>query len=484
MSSDPDVTVPEDVLVVGATTAGVDVLDALRARGYRGRLRLLSAAAPAADEGCSDPARLCAGPGLPGGAVLQVAPRPEDLGAHHLHGDRAVGFHVASRTVRTAAGQELSPDAVVFAVGSRAPSTGRLGDLRGVGGVRVVHTLRRARELRAVIDPDSRWVVAGDGLFAVEVAAMVRQGGAHVTVVTHQSTPVEQQLGSAAAAVLQSLHERHGVRFSCGRAVERITQYAERATGVLLDDGRHLVADVVVLADDPVPATQWLRATGLLVQDADAGGGADGTAIGCDAGGRAAAGVYAVADAARWYHPGLRRGLRLPGRIDVQEQADVVAANVLGGREQHAPLPTWSSRQFGTVISVLGLPPVDAQVDVVESVTGEDGFVAVLSDGGTPRAVIGWNAPERAESHRGVLLPAFAPASTSGSRSGPERDGRVGPGGARARSTASPGGSASSQLLPGTGSGADHGADQAGDRGAGGGDRLPRPRGSAGVEAS
>ena len=49
VSFDPNVTIPEDVLVVGATIAGLDVLDALRARAYHGRLRLLRAEASETD---------------------------------------------------------------------------------------------------------------------------------------------------------------------------------------------------------------------------------------------------------------------------------------------------------------------------------------------------------------------------------------------------------------------------------------------------
>ncbi|MFE7488609.1 FAD-dependent oxidoreductase, partial [Kitasatospora sp. NPDC057541] len=70
-------------------------------------------------------------------------------------------------------------------------------------------------------------------------------------------------------------------------------------------------ADAVVIAVGSLPATDWLRGSGLPLDDG----------IVCDPRCRAADHVYAAGDVARWWHPGQGRTVRLENRSNAAEQA-------------------------------------------------------------------------------------------------------------------------------------------------------------------
>ena len=96
-----------------------------------------------------------------------------------------------------------------------------------------------------------------------EVAAAASTLGCEVTVVEPLGTPLERAVGRALGAEVQRRHETHGVRFVLGRTVAAVEGDAEGATGLLLDDGRAVAADVVVEAVGSTPSTGWLGGQGL-----------------------------------------------------------------------------------------------------------------------------------------------------------------------------------------------------------------------------
>ncbi|WP_326616342.1 FAD-dependent oxidoreductase [Streptomyces decoyicus] len=148
-------------------------------------------------------------------------------------------------------------------------------------------------------------------------------------------------------AVLTQLHGEHGVRLRLGAAVDSVTRNGDRATGVRLATGEVLSAEVVVVAIGARPVTDWLEYSGLTLGDG----------IECDAYCRAASGIYAVGDVASWHHEGLRRRLRLENRTNATEQAQTVAANILGAERPYTPTPYFWTDQYAAKLQVHGLRP-------------------------------------------------------------------------------------------------------------------------------
>ncbi|MEU4442392.1 FAD-dependent oxidoreductase [Actinosynnema sp. NPDC050801] len=389
-------TTPSDVLVVGASAAGLATVEALRRKGFTGGLTLLGDEVHPPYDRPPLSKQVLAGTWEPERARLRGQDALDALGATFVPGDPAVSLDVPGRGVRTAAGNVLRADAVVIATGVRART---LPDQAGLGGVHVLRTVGDAVALRAELLTAARLVVVGDGVLGAEVAATARGLGLDVTLAGPQPAPLAAQLGPLASGLLADLHTGHGVRLRLGAAVLGLTGQGGRVTGVRLDTGDVLPADVVVVALGAVPNTDWLLGSGLRIDDG----------VVCDARCRAAEGIYAVGDVARWHHERLGASLRLENRTNATEQAGVVADNVLGAERSYVPVPYFWTDQFDARLQVFGVLPAGAEVSVVDGDVTARRFVALHRLGGEPVGVLGWNMPKQARRHRQHLLGGSRP---------------------------------------------------------------------------
>ncbi|WP_327668862.1 MULTISPECIES: FAD-dependent oxidoreductase [unclassified Streptomyces] len=401
---------PSDVLVVGASAAGLAVTESLRRKGYRGRITLLGEEEGAPYDRPPLSKQVLAGTWEAERTQLRTRDVLDALDAELVLGERAVALDADTRTVRTESGAELRAEAVVLATGLHARrlpglsgakgATGAKGTT-GVTGVHVLRTLDDAGRLREELLKAERVVVVGDGVLGAEIAATARLMGADVTLTGPQTAPMQAQLGNDIAQRLAVLHTEHGVRLRPDTLVDGLETADGRVTGVRPVDGETLPADLVVTAVGSTPATDWLTGSGLELRDG----------VECDSRCRAADGIYAAGDVARFHHEGLGRSLRLENRTNATEQAMLVAANILGEDRAYSPVPYFWTDQLGVKIQVYGLPTPTATVHIVEGDTEQGRFVAqYLDDEGRPIAVLGWNMPKQARQHRQALLGRYAPA--------------------------------------------------------------------------
>jgi NAD(P)H-nitrite reductase large subunit len=389
---------PSSILVVGASVAGLATVESLRRKGYRGGITLLGAEQHPPYDRPPLSKQVLAGTWQPEQTHLRTPSVLAELDCELILGDPAVALDVSERTVRTASGRVLRADAVVAATGV-TPRT-----LPAEGPVDRVHTVRTVDEtlaLREQLSAERCVVVVGDGVLGAEIAATARTTGAEVTLVGPQSTLMHAQLGPYMGRMLTRLHEEKGVRLLLSRPVAG-TDFTDRATyGVRLTDGALLLAPVVVAAIGCTPATTWLETSGLPLQDG----------VLCDENGRAAEGVYAVGDVARWHRPGTGTGRRLENRTNAMDQAGAVAAHLLGQSPPPLPVPYFWTDQFDARIHIHGLPSADAEFTVLEGEVHERRFVGAYQQDGRTVAVLGWNMPKQARQHRQRLLEQVAVGS-------------------------------------------------------------------------
>lgn len=393
-----------DVLVVGASAAGLTTVEALRRHGYTGKVTVLGAETHAPYDRPPLSKQVLAGTWQPDRAQLRPPEALSALDAEFILGDPAVGLDAATRTVRTRSGRTLRADAVVVATGTR-PRT--LPGQAGLAGVHVLRTLDDALALRAGLLRAGRLVVVGDGVLGAEIAATARTMGLDVTVAGPQHALMAGQLGQGVADLLAELHTARGIRLRLGAGVRGLVGSARTVTGVALDNGEVLPADLVVVAIGADPVTDWLHDSGLRVDNG----------LVCDSRCRAGEGVYAVGDVARWHHDRLGALLRLENRTNAGEQAMAVAANILGGERAYTPVPYFWTDQFDTKIQVHGVVPAgaDAEMTVVDGDPATGRFVARYRREGRVTGVLGWNMPKQTRLRRQDVADALTagPARTS-----------------------------------------------------------------------
>ena len=169
-------------------------------------------------------------------------------------------------------------------------------------------------------------------------------------------------------------------------------------TGVVLESGEVLPADEVVVAIGSEPATDWLINSGLELADG----------VLCDARCRAAEGVWAVGDVARWEHLGLSQTIRLENRTNATEQAIAVAHDLLGDGGPYLPVPSFWTDQYGVKIQVHGTIAPGARTEVIDGDVSSGRFVALAHDTERLTGVLGWGMPKQARLHRQELADQMA----------------------------------------------------------------------------
>ncbi|MGW5657369.1 NAD(P)/FAD-dependent oxidoreductase [Streptomyces humi] len=385
------------VLVVGASAAGLTTVESLRRKGHTGPITVLGEEPHAPYDRPPLSKQVLSGAWEPERAALRTREALSGLDAEFVFGDPAVALDTAARTVRTRSGRDLAADVVVIATGVRARQLPGQDDQEGVHTLR---TLDDALALRAGLLAAERLVVVGEGVLGSEIAATARTLGLDVTLAGPLAAPMALQVGPLVSGLLADLHTERGVRLRLGTGVAGLDSRDGRVTGVRLATGEALPADVVAVSIGAVPATQWLEGSGLTLDNG----------VVCDSRCRAADGIYAVGDVARWYHEGLGRLIRLENRTNATEQAAAVADAVLGDDRPYTPVPYFWTDQYDARLQVHGFLPADAEVDVVEGDPTARRFVARYRSEGRVTGVLGWNMPKQTRLRRQEIADAVAAA--------------------------------------------------------------------------
>jgi NADPH-dependent 2,4-dienoyl-CoA reductase/sulfur reductase-like enzyme len=316
------------------------------------------------------------------------------LRAEWLCGRRATGLDLHARQVRLSSGEMLTFDGLVIATGvhpRRLPGpTPR--------GVHVLRTMGDALAVKASLADRPRVVVVGGGVLGSEFAASARMMGLDVTLVSDAATPMRRQFGPEIGARIAALHRERAVTLRLGARVDRLDEADGRVTGVHLADGLFCPADLVLLAIGSVPATDWLRGSGLPLDDG----------VQCDEFCEAAPGVVAAGDVASWWHPGYGRRLRIEHRMNATEQGAVAARTLLGNRQPFRPIPFFWTDQFNVKVQGYGLFPKNGQLEIQEAASGQGRFVAICHEAGRAVGALGWNAPKELRQARQQLVQSMA----------------------------------------------------------------------------
>jgi 3-phenylpropionate/trans-cinnamate dioxygenase ferredoxin reductase subunit len=351
------------VAVVGASLAGLRAVEALRGRGYDGRIDWIGAEKEAPYDRPPLSKEILRGEWDPPRIAL-ARNGVEELGTDLRLGVRAIGLDAGARRLRLSDGDSLSFDGLVIATGA---TPRRLPGQPDLPGVFTLRTLDDALAIRAALEREPRVAVVGGGFIGAEVAASCRARGLEVTMIEALGQPMEQALGPEIGVVLAGLHRDHGVDVRTAAKVAALEGHG-RVERVRLADGKTVDADLVVVGIGVVPETGWLEGSGLRL--------ADGVA--CDARCAAAPGIVAAGDVARWPHP--RYGeIRVEHWTNAIEQAAAAVAALLDGDAAPVfdPVPYVWSDQYDAKIFGAGRPRAGDQMRVIDGDLASRSFVAL-----------------------------------------------------------------------------------------------------------
>jgi NADPH-dependent 2,4-dienoyl-CoA reductase/sulfur reductase-like enzyme len=126
----------------------------------------------------------------------------------------------------------------------------------------------------------------------------------------------------------------------------------------------------------------WLEGSGLHLDNG----------VICDATLTAAEHVWAAGDVARWQHPRYGEPIRVEHWTSAVEQANAVAAGIMGHPQPYESVPYVWSDQLGGRLQIFGRIEPGDEIHYVHGGPGEKSFVALAGRDGQLAAVVGFAA--------------------------------------------------------------------------------------------
>jgi NADPH-dependent 2,4-dienoyl-CoA reductase/sulfur reductase-like enzyme len=209
----------------------------------------------------------------------------------------------------------------------------------------------------------------GASFIGLEVAASLRARGLEVHIVAPDERPLIKVLGNELGAMVQEIHEAHGVIFHLRQSAARIEQDV-----VVLQNGERLAADIVIVGIGVVPRLELAKAAGLAIDRGVSVNEYLETSV---------PGIYAAGDIARWPDPHTRERIRVEHWVVAQRQGQTAARNILGARRRFDTVPFFWSAHYDLTIGYTGHAEQWDRLDVDGSVADHECSVAFRKGGKT-----------------------------------------------------------------------------------------------------
>ncbi|MFI6731770.1 NAD(P)/FAD-dependent oxidoreductase [Nonomuraea sp. NPDC050451] len=313
------------VVVVGAGLAGVRTVEALRARGFGGRITLIG----------EERHRPYDRPPLSKAVLFGDADTSyvdTDLAAIDVEFQPGVSAKALREGVVETTEGEIGYDGLVIATGAEPIR------LPGDGPQHVLRTLDDAHELRAVLVPGARVAIIGAGWIGAEVATAARRAGCAVTVIEAGPAPLATAVGAEIGARTERWYD--GIDLRLDTMVDSVDE-----GGVRLVGGEFVDAHVVVAGIGVRPAVEWLTGADIDLHN--------GVVV--DEYLRASLpNTVAVGDCAAWWSRRWQTRLRVEHWDTALNAPEVAAASLLGEDVAYDPVPYFWSEQFGHMVQYAG----------------------------------------------------------------------------------------------------------------------------------
>ena len=335
-----------DVVIVGAGHGGAQAAIALRQHGFTGSIALIG----------REPEIPYERPPLSKEYLARektferICLRPEqfwpDKQITLLRDREVVQIDPAAHQLMLRDGTAITYGQVIWATGGDPRRLACPGaDLAGVHAVRTRADVDR---LMAEIDAGARRaVVIGGGYIGLEAAAVLTKLGLAVTLLEMLPRVLARVAGATLSTFYEQEHRAHGVDLRTDTAVAALIGDNGRVSGVTLDDGTTLPADIVIAGIGIIPAVGPLLSAGA----------AGGNGVDVDEFCRTSLpDVYAVGDCAAQANGFANNAIvRLESVQNANDMAICAAKAICGDPQPYAATPWFWSNQYDLRLQTVGL---------------------------------------------------------------------------------------------------------------------------------
>lgn len=329
------------IIVIGAGQAGAALVAKLRALSYEGDITLIGA----------EPQIPYQRPPLSKAYLLgqmeeeRLYLRPRDYydaqNIRLITGETIAAVDAKNRTVMVG-DETLTYDHLALTTGSEPRRLPKAigGDL---AGVHVVRTLADVDAMAPDLTTDKRVLIVGGGYIGLEAAAVTRKLGLSVTLIEMAERILQRVAASETSDFFRALHKGQGVDIRESTGLTRLIGEA-RVSRAELSDGTILDVDAVIVGVGITPAQGLAEKSGLTIEN--------GIAVD-DRGRTSDPAIWSAGDCASFPYQGRR--IRLESVQNAIDQAEAVAANMLGADDAYVPNPWFWSDQFDIKLQIAGL---------------------------------------------------------------------------------------------------------------------------------
>ncbi|SDD46712.1 NAD(P)/FAD-dependent oxidoreductase [Ruegeria marina] len=209
-------------------------------------------------------------------------------------------------------------------------------------GVYVMRTLADIDHIAPEFQAGRRVLVVGGGYIGLEAAAVAAKLGLKVTLIEMADRILQRVAAPETSNFFRKLHEEHGVEILENTGLERLLE-GDPITA-RLSTGARLEVDFVIAGIGVTPNDKLASAAGVKCSNG----------IIVDRIGRTSdPHIWAAGDCAKFEFRG--NLICLESVQNAIDQAEAVAANILGGRECYTPRPWFWSDQYDVKLQIAGL---------------------------------------------------------------------------------------------------------------------------------
>jgi 3-phenylpropionate/trans-cinnamate dioxygenase ferredoxin reductase subunit len=330
-----------DVLIVGGGLAGARVAQSYREAGGGGSIRILAGEAHLPYHRPGLTKRVLRGEQEPSDTLVLSSDSYRELDVEVELEAKAQSVDVVRRELTLADGATVPFERLVIATGAlprHLPVPG--ADLPGVFAFRTIDDSMAVGEAASA---GQRAVIVGTGFIGLEVAASLNARGVDVTLVDRAAVPFEALGAPAFSSYLVELYREHGIEMVLDDGITEFRGDGVLA-GVVTPSGRELAADLAVVGVGVAPATEWLEGSTLELDN--------GVVV--DASYRAAEGIYAVGDVARFSDPVFGRSRRIEHWSNADYHGRQIGRILAGEDLAYDRVSTFFTEIFGTAYKFFG----------------------------------------------------------------------------------------------------------------------------------
>ena len=331
-----------NVVIVGAGQAGSSLAVKLRTLGFKGGVTLVG----------DEPVLPYQRPPLSKKYLMkdmaadQLLLRPQRFYDEHgilvVTGRRVASIDRAASRLLLEDG-DLAYDQLALTTGAspRALSAALGGNLPGV---HLVRTLADVDRMAPMFKAGGRVLIVGGGYIGLEAAAVASTLGLRVTLVEATSRILQRVAAPQTSDYFRALHAGRGVEVLEATGLLGMEALPGGTIAAHLGDGRDLAVDFVIVGIGVAPNDALARSAGLAC---------DGGIV-VDAEGRTGdPAIWAAGDCTRLPYRG--EMIRLESVQNAIDQAEAVAANMLGVGRPYVPQPWFWSDQYDVKLQIAGL---------------------------------------------------------------------------------------------------------------------------------